>query len=108
MVTTPPAAPRAGALLALVGIVLVALNLRTAVAVFSPIVDEIGRDVPLDSVSIGVLGALPPVCFALFGLLAPAVSRRLGLELTVVVGLAAMVVEREYSASAVNAALARG
>ncbi|RII89887.1 MFS transporter [Clavibacter michiganensis] len=92
MVTTTPAAPRAGALLALVGIVLVALNLRTAVAVFSPIVDEIGRDVPLDSVSIGVLGALPPVCFALFGLLAPAISRRLGLELTVVVGLVAMVV----------------
>jgi CP family cyanate transporter-like MFS transporter len=92
VVTTTPAAPRAGALLALVGIVLVALNLRTAVAVFSPIVDEIGRDVPLDSVSIGVLGALPPVCFALFGLLAPAISRRLGLELTVVVGLVAMVV----------------
>ncbi|MBT1636901.1 MFS transporter [Clavibacter michiganensis] len=91
MVTTPPAAPRAGALLALVGIVLVALNLRTAVAVFSPIVDQIGRDVPLDTVSIGVLGALPPVCFALFGLLAPAISRRLGLELTVVVGLAAMI-----------------
>jgi CP family cyanate transporter-like MFS transporter len=82
VVTTTPAAPRAGALLALVGIVLVALNLRTAVAVFSPIVDEIGRDVPLDSVAI----------VALFGLLAPAISRRLGLELTVVVGLLGMVV----------------
>ena len=53
---------------------LVALNLRTAVAAVSPIVTEIGADIPLGAVGLGVLGMLPPVCFALFGLLTPLVD----------------------------------
>ncbi len=59
---------------------------------FSPIVGAIDADIPLTPTLVGVIGMLPPVCFAKFGLLAPAVARRLGLELTVVVALAAMLV----------------
>jgi CP family cyanate transporter-like MFS transporter len=87
-----PAPIWAGRGLAVVGLVALALNLRTAVAVFSPIIDEVGADIPLTTASIGVLGMLPPVCFALFGLLAPTVARRAGLELTVVCALVAMTV----------------
>lgn len=79
-----------GRALALVGILLVGLNLRTAVAALSPIFAEISVDVPLGSLSIGVLGMLPPVCFTLFGIAAPMLHRRFGLERVLVTALVAM------------------
>ncbi|BDZ47686.1 MFS transporter [Naasia aerilata] len=87
-----PASIWAGRTLALIAIVLLALNLRTAVASLSPVFDEIGADVPLTSVGIGVLGTLPPICFAVFGLLAPAIARRVGLDTAILLSAAAMVV----------------
>ncbi len=90
--TVPSPAPLwRGRALALVTIVLVALNLRTAVAALSPIFDEIGQDVALGSIGIGFLGTLPPICFAVMGLLAPALHRRFGLEPVVVGALLAIV-----------------
>jgi len=74
-----------------VAIVLVALNLRTAVAALSPIFDEIGADVGLGSIGIGFLGTLPLICFAVVGLIAPALHRRFGLEPVVVAALLAIV-----------------
>lgn len=79
-----------GRTLALLGILLVAANLRTAVAALSPIVAEVRVDVPLSSVAIGVLGMLPPVCFAIFGIVAPAFTRRASLEFVMVLALAAI------------------
>ena len=76
--------------LALVGIILVAANLRTAVAALSPIVAEINADIPLSVVSLGVLGMLPPVCFALFGIFTPMITRRHGLEAPLVLALVAI------------------
>jgi CP family cyanate transporter-like MFS transporter len=76
--------------MALIGIVLVSLNLRTAVAAVSPIVTEIGADIPLSVVGLGVLGMLPPVCFALFGLLTPLVTRWASLELVTMLTLVAI------------------
>ncbi|MCU1482741.1 MAG: transporter permease [Subtercola sp.] len=81
----------AGRALALVGVVLIAINLRTAVSALSPIFGAIEVDVPLGSLGIGLLGTLPPLCFALFGLLTPLFQRRLRLESLVIVALAAMV-----------------
>lgn len=82
----------AGRTLVLVAILLLALNLRTAVAALSPIVGQITADIPLDSVGLGIIGMLPPISFAASGLLAPAVARRLGIEATIVVAAVAMVV----------------
>jgi CP family cyanate transporter-like MFS transporter len=79
-----------GRTLALFAIVFVALNLRLAVAALSPIFDEISADIPLGSVGIGLLGMLPPICFAVVGLLAPALHRRFGLERVVIGALAAI------------------
>lgn len=90
MSNTPPRPLWGGRTLALVGIVLVAANLRTAVAALSPIVGQIDRDIPLSSTAIGVLGMLPPVCFAVFGIATPAFTRRLGLEKVLVIALAVM------------------
>ena len=81
-----------GRTLALLGIILVAANLRNAVTALSPIVTEINVDIPLGAVSLGVLGMLPPVCFALFGIFTPMITRRHGLELPLVLALLAILV----------------
>jgi CP family cyanate transporter-like MFS transporter len=81
----------AGRTLALLGITLLALNLRTAVAALSPIIGFIREDIPLDSVGLGVIGMLPPIAFATSGIVAPWVARRLGLERTLVLACLAMV-----------------
>jgi len=89
----------AGRSLALVGILLVALSLRTAVAAISPIIAEINHDIPLSSVGIGLIGMLPPIFFALSGLVGPFVSRRLGLEGAIVVSVGLMVLGHSLRAA---------
>lgn len=87
-------APRplwAGRAAVVVGILLLALNLRTAVASISPIVAVVNRDIELGTVGLGLLGTLPPIAFALSGLVAPRVARRLGIETTLVIACCAMV-----------------
>jgi CP family cyanate transporter-like MFS transporter len=98
----------AGRTLALLGIVLIGLNLRTAVAVISPIVRFISEDIPLTSIGIGLLGMLAPLSFALSGLVAPAVARRIGLEATMLVACAAMVIGPVVRALAPNYAVLVG
>lgn len=90
----------AGRTTALVGILLVALGLRTAVAAISPIADEIGRDIELSSLGLGVIGALPPILFALGGLVAPPIAHRVGLERTVALAAVAMLLGHVARATA--------
>lgn len=81
----------AGRVLAFVGIVLVAANLRTAVAALSPIVGRVSAEIPLSAVVIGLLGALPPICFAVFGIFTPMLVRRSRLEIVLIGCLVAIV-----------------
>lgn len=76
--------------LALVGIVVIVLNLRTAIPTIPPILDAISRDFPVSELALGAIGAAPSVCFAVFGFAAPWVTRRLGLERSVIVILVAV------------------
>lgn len=76
-----------GRALALIGIVLVAFSLRSAVASLSPVIDHVAEDFPVSSVVVGLIGAAPPVCFAVFGLLTPLFERRFGLERVAVVAI---------------------
>lgn len=87
---TQPRSLWAGRTLALVGIVLVAFNLRTAVASLSPILFEVQRDIALAPVVVGLLGMLPPLCYAVFGILTPLIARRFDLEPTLIVALVAL------------------
>ena len=82
----------AGRAVAVLGIVLLAINLRTAVAVLSPILGLISDDIPLGSLGIGLLGMLAPLSFAVSGFVAPVVARRIGLESTTMLACVAMVV----------------
>jgi CP family cyanate transporter-like MFS transporter len=93
----------AGRTAALLGILLVALNLRSAVAALSPIISQISVDIPLTPLMLGILGAAPPLAFALAGLLTPRVSKALGLEVSLVVAVAAMAVGQLARALAPNA-----
>lgn len=88
-----PTEPRplwAGRSLALVGIVFVAFNLRTAVASLSPILTVLEQDVALSATVVGLLGMLPPLCYAIFGIVTPAIAKRFDLEPTLVVALVAL------------------
>lgn len=59
---------------------LVALNVRTAVSSLSPIIPFIRDDFELSNLAVSFLGMLPPLGFALSGLIAPIITRRIGLE----------------------------
>ncbi|MFE7845430.1 CynX/NimT family MFS transporter [Microbacterium sp. NPDC057407] len=78
-----------GRALALVGIVLFAFSLRTAVASLSPVLPQVQGEFPVPAVVVGLIGTAPPVCYAVFGLLTPLLERRFGLEK---LALAAMIV----------------
>jgi cyanate permease len=78
-----------GRALALVGIVLFAFSLRSAVASLSPVLAFISADFAVPPAIIGLIGTAPPVCYAVFGILTPQLERRFGLER---LALAAMVV----------------
>ncbi len=69
--------------------VLLALNLRIAVASVSPILDTVRQDVALAPEQVGLLGTIPVAAFAVLGALTPALARSGGLE---PVTIAAMVV----------------
>lgn len=75
-----PLTIRRGALLPLVAIVLTALNLRTAVTGFTPLLEMIGADLGFGPSLFGVLGTIVTASFAVFGLLAAMIARRIGLE----------------------------
>lgn len=92
-----------GRALAVLGIVLVAFSLRSAVASLSPVIDHVAHDFPMPSAVVGLIGTAPPVCFALFGLLTPVLERRLGLERVTVVALGAVTVGLIARGLAVNA-----
>ncbi len=74
-------------MLALAGIILVVLNLRPAITSLSPIYDQISQSFPLDAATLGVLGMLPPLAFAFFGLLTPGLIPKLGLEKSILLSL---------------------
>ena len=92
----------AGRMMALVGILLVALNLRTAVASISPIAAQIGADIPLTALGLGLIGMVPPVAFAASGFLAAPGARKLGLERMLILAILAMVAGLLVRAAAGN------
>ncbi|MFS2280744.1 MFS transporter [Microbacterium sp. OR21] len=79
-----------GRALAVIGILLCAFSLRSAVASLSPVVELIGDDFEVSPAVLGVIGTLPPACFAVFGILTPMLERRLGIERLTVIALAAI------------------
>lgn len=100
----PGAASRQGALafplVALVGVVLVSLNLRTAVTSLSPLLGVIDAEIGLGVAGMGLLGMVPTAMFAVWGVLTPLVLRRMGLEMLTVLAMAAAAVGQLVRAAA--------
>jgi len=65
---------------AVIGVILIAANTRSAVSGLSPIYDIINQDVQLRIDARAVLGSLAPIGFVIGGLLTPRLTRRIGLE----------------------------
>ncbi|MEV0149802.1 MULTISPECIES: MFS transporter [unclassified Nonomuraea] len=64
--------------LLVLGIVLAALNLRTAVTSVGPLLDQLTQGLGMSSVGTGLLTTLPVLAFATVGAVTPSLSRRLG------------------------------
>jgi CP family cyanate transporter-like MFS transporter len=77
---------------AIVGIVLLAFSLRSAVASLSPLIAQIHREFDVPAVAIGLLGAAPPACYAVFGILTPGLERRFGPQRLAVAALTVLAV----------------
>lgn len=73
--------------LVLVGIVLSAFNLRTAVTSLTPLLDELGRIFGFGATMTGLFGMMPTAAFALFGALTPGIAHRVGLERTALLSM---------------------
>lgn len=85
-----PATLWRGRVVVLLGISLAALNLRTAVASVSPLLETIRLDVAITDSQAGILGMVPVLAFAFFGSITPPLSRKIGLEpLTIIAMLVA-------------------
>lgn len=79
-------------ILVLVGIVVLAFNLRPAAVSVGPVLDEISTALGMSGVTAGVLTTLPVLAFASFGALAPDLARRGGVHRVTLVSLVAIMV----------------
>lgn len=67
---------------ALVGVLLVAFNLRGPIVAVAPVLGSIRADTGISSAIEGLLTSIPVICFGVCAPLAPRVARRVGIEAT--------------------------
>jgi len=73
---------RISMVLLVLGIVLIASNLRTSITSVGPLIKEISEDTGLSNTLAGMLTTLPLLAFALLSIPAPKIARRFGMEHT--------------------------
>lgn len=78
---------------------LVGLNLRPALTSLAPVLSRIQQDIGLSASAIGALTTLPVLCLGLFAPLAPWLSRRLGVERSLSLGLLVLALAQIVRAS---------
>ncbi|MFG1657631.1 MFS transporter [Micromonospora chersina] len=88
----PPAVPARGGLLVLVGMLLVAVNLRAAVTSLGALLDEIRDGLGLSGTMAGLVTTLPTIAFAGLGALTPWLVRRWAASRVLVVAMLALTV----------------
>ncbi|WP_031477239.1 CynX/NimT family MFS transporter [Streptomyces bicolor] len=76
--------------LLVLGIVLSALNLRPAITSLGALLEEVRDGLGMSGTVAGVLTSVPPLCFAVFGVMAPRLARRFGPGAVVCAGMAAI------------------
>ncbi|MPV50556.1 MFS transporter [Pseudactinotalea sp. HY160] len=83
---------RAGMVLPLLGILLVAINLRPAITSVGPVLPLLGDDLALDASALGLLGALPVAVFGIVAVVVAPLVQRFGVERTTAGALALLTV----------------
>ena len=76
--------------LVIAGIVLSALNLRPAITSLGALLEEVRDGLGMSGSIAGLLTSVPPLCFALFGVMAPRLARRFGPGAVVCAGMVAI------------------
>jgi CP family cyanate transporter-like MFS transporter len=74
----------------IVGIVLTALNLRPAITSLGALLEEVRAGLGMSGAVAGLLTSVPPLCFAVFGVMAPRLARRFGPGTVVCAGMLAI------------------
>lgn len=82
---------RAEKVLLLVGIVVLAFNLRPAVGSIGPVLGEISEGLSMSPMIAGVLTSLPVIAFAAFGAVAPWLAQRVGIHRVTILSLGCVV-----------------
>ncbi|MGW0684106.1 CynX/NimT family MFS transporter [Streptomyces sp. NPDC002754] len=84
-------APRAWVVrLVMVGIVLAAVNLRPAITSLGALLEEVRDGLGMSGSVAGLLTSVPPLCFAVFGVMAPRLAKRFGPSAVVCAGMFAI------------------
>lgn len=76
--------------LLVLGIVLTALNLRPAITSFGALLEDVRDALGMSGSVAGLLTSVPPLCFAVFGVMAPRLARRFGPGAVVCAGMVAI------------------
>ncbi|MEU9569934.1 CynX/NimT family MFS transporter [Streptomyces massasporeus] len=76
--------------LLVLGIVLSALNLRPAITSLGALLEEVRDGLGMSGSVAGLLTSVPPLCFAVFGVMAPRLARRFGAGAVVCAGMVAV------------------
>ncbi|MEU6910506.1 MFS transporter [Streptomyces coeruleorubidus] len=76
--------------LLVLGILLSALNLRPAITSLGALLEEVRDGLGMSGSVAGLLTSVPPLCFAVFGVMAPRLARRFGAGAVVCAGMAAI------------------
>ena len=87
-----PLARWSGRVLILIAIAGLALNLRPPAIAIAPVLPEIRADLGYGGVLAGVLTTLPPLCFAVVGVFAPAIAAGVGLHRAALLSLLAIAI----------------
>lgn len=88
---TEQPAPRAWVVrLVVVGIVLAAVNLRPAITSLGALLEEVRDGLGMSGSVAGLLTSVPPLCFAIFGVMAPRLAKRFGPSAVVCAGMFAI------------------
>ena len=80
--------------LVLLGVVAVAVSLRGPIVAVTPVLPDIATDLGLGPVAVGLLATSPVIAFAVVAPLAALLSRRVGPEVAVLLGLAGTLVSQ--------------
>ena len=75
----------------IIGITLLAMNLRPAVVAVAPLTSRIRAATGLGAAAVSLLTTLPLICFGIFALLAPRLGRALGPERALAVAILALI-----------------